>query len=482
MTDLMALEMILAERRLKHFIEQAWHILEPATPFIDGWHIGAIAEHLEAVSFGEITRLIINMPPRHMKSLEVGVFWPAWEWGPYNMAHTRWLCSSYAEILSMRDSLKCRRLIQSPWYQQRWGNRFAITGDQNQKTRFENDRQGYRIATSVRGVGTGEGGDRIVVDDPHNVSKGESALDRMMTLRWWDESMSTRINHPIKSAKILVMQRVHEKDLSGHTLAKELGYVHLCLPARYEKNHIFPLHTPKIKEDPRKEEGEPLWKGLYNHEALKALEKEMTEHSRAGQLQQRPALRGGGIFKIDHFKLVEHQPDTPIIAQAVRYWDKAGTDGGGKRTAGTLMIKKADGSGVRICDVVKGQWSEGTREKMIKNTAILDDKRWGGIRVHQVIEQEGGSGGKDSANSSVRNLAGHVAKKDVASKNKILRSEPYQAAIENDLVELVIADWTQDFIDEHENAPAGKFQDQWDSASGAYNYLYQPKAKTAGTW
>ena len=456
-------------------------MLEPNTPFAEGWHIDTICEHLEAVTNGDITRLLINIPPRHMKSILVTVMWPAWEWGPKNMPSTRWLCSSYADTLSTRDSLKCRRLINSPWYQSRWGNRFNLTGDQNQKTRFDNNKSGYRLATSVRGIGTGEGGDRIVVDDPHNAIKGESELDRMMTLRWWDESMSTRINHPDKSAKIIIMQRLHEKDLSGHVLAKEVDYVHLCLPARYEKKHPTPVSTFLLKKDKRTKEDDPLWPQLYHDVALKNLEIEMTEFSRAGQLQQRPSSRGGNIFKVDCFQLVDEIPHRNLIVKAVRYWDKAGTDGGGKRTAGTLIALMKSGK-IRICDCRKGQWSSGKREIIIKQTAILDDERWRDLRVHQVIEQEPGSGGKESAENTIKNLTGHVVKKDPAIINKVTRSEPYQAALENERVEIVIGNWTQDFIDEHELAPAGEFQDQWDSASGAFNYLHLKGNRRAGAW
>src|SRR5207253_2763107 len=117
------------------------------------------------------------------KSLLVSVFWPMWEWTTH--PSRRWLFASYAQTLSIRDSLKCRRLIQSDWYQARWGHKFALTSDQNAKVRFDNDATGYRLATSVGGVGTGEGGDRIVVDDPHNVLEAESDAVRKGTLLWW---------------------------------------------------------------------------------------------------------------------------------------------------------------------------------------------------------------------------------------------------------------------------------------------------------
>ena len=149
-----------AETKLRYFVECAWPVLEPSTPFVPGWHLDAICEHLEAVNAGQIRNLLINIPPRHMKSLAVAVFWPVWTW----LSHPefRWLFSSYALSLSIRDSLKCRRLIESKWFQDRWSKKFQLTSDQNAKMRFENNRTGYRIATSVGGAATGEGGDNVV--------------------------------------------------------------------------------------------------------------------------------------------------------------------------------------------------------------------------------------------------------------------------------------------------------------------------------
>lgn len=472
------LDQELASRKLYHYIKQAWHVIEPVTPFVDGWHIGAICEHLQAVTEGQILRLLVNVPPRHCKSSIVTVLWPTWEWGPRKMPHIRWLCASYADNLSTRDNLKSRRIIQSPWYQEQYGDIFKLTSDQNQKTRYENDKTGYRIATSVRGLGTGEGGDRIVVDDPHNTMKAESPSDRLFTLLWWDESMSTRVNHPMTSAKVIIMQRQHDRDLSGHVLEKEADYVHLCLPARYEKDHKCTW-----ARDPRKEigEGTPLWEGIYSEEALTKLEKEMTSYSIAGQLQQRPTPRGGGIFKVEGFKLVENTVAGSQIIKAVRFWDKAGTDGGGKRTAGVLMAHLKNGN-ARILDVVKGQWSAAKREARIKLVAELDDVRWQEKNVHVVLEQEPGSGGKESAEGTKKNLMGHSVKTRPAVGDKVSRSEPYQAAVENEFVELQQGAWINEFISEHEDAPNGYFSDQWDAAAGAYNELFTKNKKRAGIW
>lgn len=239
---------------LRVFAELAWHTVEAEGSFRGGWHIDALAEHLEAVSKGEIRRLAIAVPPRHMKSLMVSVFWPAYDW--IMRPDRRFLFSSYAQALAIRDAVKSRRVIQSPWFQARWGHLFKMTSDENAKERYSNDRHGYRIATSVGGRITGEGGDVVCVDDPHNVSEAESEQIREGTLRWWDEAMATRLNDAKTGAYVIIQQRVHERDLVGHILKKKGAepYTMLCLPAEFE-----PDHPQRWFRDPRTEVGEMLW-------------------------------------------------------------------------------------------------------------------------------------------------------------------------------------------------------------------------------
>jgi hypothetical protein len=280
-----------AVRSLQEFVRQAWIIVEPSTPFVPGFHIDAIIKHIEAVTREQIRNLLINVPPRHMKSLLVSVFWPAWEW----IAHPehRWLYGSYAASLSIRDSVKFRRLIESPWYQSRWGDRFDLSSDQNTKVRVDNSRSGYRIATSVGGSATGEGGDRIVCDDPHNVQEVESDTVRKGTLDWFDIVMSTRVNDPKTSATVVVMQRCHQQDLSGHLL-EQGGWEHLCLPAEYEG----PTRATSIGfSDPRTAIGELLWNERFGPQEIADLKRKLGSYAAAGQLQQRPSPLGGGIFK-----------------------------------------------------------------------------------------------------------------------------------------------------------------------------------------
>ncbi len=282
------------------YIEQAWPVIEPATPFVGGYHVDAIAKHLEAISRGDLQNLIINIPPRHSKSSLVSVLWPTWEW--IDDPHLRWLFISYGQGLSTRDSVKRRRLIESGWYREQWADRYVLTADQNQKIRFENDRTGVMIATSVNGVGTGEGGRRIVVDDPHNAKEAESDVKRGDVLEWWNGTMSTRADNPDGIARVIVMQRLHERDLVGHVCEQmEQGgeqYDVLVLPAEYEPR--VQLCLAGLEHDARTEPGQLLSPERFDRAAIERLKVSLGDHA-PGQLQQRPAPAGGTVWKVDQW-------------------------------------------------------------------------------------------------------------------------------------------------------------------------------------
>jgi hypothetical protein len=285
-----------AEANLGVFIRQAWNVLEPGK-FIPGWHLDAIVEHLSAVTAGSVRNLLINLPPRHAKSLTVSVFWPVWEW--ICNPQRRWLFTSYARQLSIRDSVRCRRLITSGWFQDRWADRFQLMPDQNAKERFDNDRGGVRLATSVGAAVTGEGGDRVVVDDPHNVIDIESRSVRERALDWWDQAMSTRMNDPKTAARVIVMQRLHERDLSGHVL-EQGGYLHLFLPAEFEPARR--CATSIGWQDPRSAEGELLWPAHIGAAEIAEYKRRLGPVAFAGQFQQRPAPVQGARFLNEWFR------------------------------------------------------------------------------------------------------------------------------------------------------------------------------------
>jgi predicted phage terminase large subunit-like protein len=326
--------------KLSTFVEHAWPIVEPATPFVHGWHIDVVCEHLEAVTAGEILRLIINVPPRTMKSLTVGVFWPAWEW--LTSPHIRWLFASYAEDLSQRDSLKCRRLIRSAGGRQdgslfqRLGYQgvlqllstqpWKLMGDQDAKSKYETTEMGVRLATGVKGLGTGEGGDRIVADDPLNAKQSRSDADRGFVNTWWDETMSTRFNQANASA-VIVMQRLHEDDLTGH-LIEQGGWHHLCLPAEYEPKHPF-VYPPtvtldtgrELAGDRRTEPGELLEPVRLSEKRLAQLRLSLGSYAYAGQMQQNPSPLEGGMFKRDWWKHWTVETLPPVWQSMIASWD-----------------------------------------------------------------------------------------------------------------------------------------------------------------
>tara|TARA_R110000803_G_scaffold26333_3_gene62436 strand:+ start:687 stop:2246 length:1560 start_codon:yes stop_codon:yes gene_type:complete len=317
----------LAERHMHEFIRQCWPSIEPGRQYKDNWHIEAICEHLEAVIAGDIRKLIINIPPRHMKSLTCDVAFPTWAW--LHKPNLQFLFASYAGALAVRDSVKCRRLIKSPWYQRNWGDKFKLSGDQNQKQRFQNDHNGHRISTSVGGALTGEGGDIIVIDDPHNVNEAESEAVRNNTLDWWDTSVQSRLNDPTTGAFVVIMQRVHQNDLTGHILHNQTAedpWTHLCVPAEFEKQHPTPFFTvlPSAthKEDPRMDEDELLWPERFTRKALDSLKVGLGTYAAAGQLQQRPAPKGGGILRSSWWRKWE-QEEVPEFIYVLQSWDTA---------------------------------------------------------------------------------------------------------------------------------------------------------------
>ena len=256
-----------------------------------------------------------------MKSISVAVALPAWTWTI--QPQKRFLFASYALSLSVRDSVKCRRLIDSQWYKQHFGQSFELTTDQNQKQRFENNMTGYRIATSVDGALTGEGGDIIVIDDPHNVREAESSTVRQGVLDWWDQAMQSRLNDPKTGAFVIIMQRVHENDLTGHILANEYDdWDHLCLPARYEVGHPTHASSSLNFEDPRTKEGDLLWPERIDERTLSKLERSLGSYAAAGQLQQRPMPKGGGILRAEWWVPWE-KDELPDIEYIIQSWDTA---------------------------------------------------------------------------------------------------------------------------------------------------------------
>lgn len=316
-----AKQLRLAERDLIEFTKLVWEIIEPGVQFKDTWHLRAIADHLQAVSTGEVNNLLINIPPGCMKSILVSVAWPAWEWS--KNSKLRYLGASYGADLAIRDAQKCRDIIMSDIYQSAWPD-VQIKKGSDQKTKYELTSGGWRMATSVGGRATGEHPDRKIVDDPTNAKQAESDAERTAANVWFDRTLSTR-GESRGARTVVVMQRLHEQDLTGHILSEKYDYEHLCLPMEYEapkKKHVTVLGW----EDPRAKLGSLLWPEMFPPASVGKLKKLLGEYGTAGQLQQRPAPEGGGILKTSHFQLWPKGRELPVFDKIVQSYDGAYDD------------------------------------------------------------------------------------------------------------------------------------------------------------
>jgi len=375
------------KRSLATFVKKAWHVLEPSQPYIHGWHIDAMCEHLEAVTDGDLTRLLVNVPPGTMKSMLMAIFWPAWEWGPKGKPGNRFIGSSHSESMSIRDCRKMRLLITSEWYQKRWP--LNLTGDQNEKKFFENEKTGWRLACAVASL-TGRRGDRVLWDDPHSTEDAHSKAKLATALRVFKETLPSRLNSPKDSAIIVVMQRLNEQDVSGEILAGEYGYEHLCLPMEFDPQRK--CVTSIGFEDPRKEENELLFPERFPREVVDRDKKIMGSHAVAGQFQQRPNTLGGGLIKGEYFVYYKVPPK---IKYRIIYADTA------MKTAERHDYSVLECWGMcedgKICllDLLRGKWESHELERRAiafwqKHKAL--DNELGPLRTMEVEDKASGTG------------------------------------------------------------------------------------------
>src|SRR5215475_929481 len=270
------------------FVRYFWQVIEPETKLVEGWLLDAIAEHLEAVTLGKVTRLLINVPPGSMKSLMVNVFWPAWEWGAMGMAHLRYVSFSYSSGLTERDNLKFKKLVVSERFKELWGDKFAL--EKEGEIKITNNKTGSKFASSVKGIGTGERGDRVVIDDPHDVHKSESDVVRTDTVRWFRETITDRLNNLDDSAIVIIMQRVHQGDISGFILEQGWAYTHLMVPMEFETGRA-PFNALGWS-DPRSEDGDLAWPERFSPEAVANIEREKGSWAYACNPYEAPVLMG----------------------------------------------------------------------------------------------------------------------------------------------------------------------------------------------
>jgi len=319
-TNKEALEYELAGCRedLSLFIEKTFEILNPGTPYLHNWHVDLIAEYLEACEKREIKRLIINMPPRALKSISASVAFPAWLLG--RDPTKKIMAASYAETLSYQHSMDCRSVIQSDWYNMCFPNT-KLSPDQNEKSKFMTTKRGHRIATSVGAATLGLGGQFLLVDDCHTPAQAASDDVRDSQLKWFDNTFSTRLDDKERDVIIVIMQRLHQRDLSGYLL-KNGGWTHLCLPALFSKRQTFTIG----KFSKTVEVGEYLHPERFSKKFLDNERATKGETFVAGQYMQVPVPEGGGLIKNKWFQLWPSDKKLPRFVYVMQIWDTAFTE------------------------------------------------------------------------------------------------------------------------------------------------------------
>jgi len=514
------------EDSLYTFLKHAWKYID-ASPFTEGWPIEAIAEHLQAVVDGDIRRLIINIPPRMGKSSITSCAFPAWTWAQPFTSPTcgpgvQFLHASYAQQLSLRDSVKCRRLIESPWYRGLWGDRFKLTSDQNTKGRFDNDKNGSRLSTSVGSALTGEGGSIIVVDDPNAAQEAFSEATIAATIEWWDSALSTRLNDPKTGAFVVIQQRLSEEDLTGHIMSKDRGeWTHLCLPMRYEwSRHSYTSigwHDPRgvddndeplvevapngdrmpvspeaqIELDER--EGTLLWPDRFGAEEVEILERQLGPWAAAGQLQQRPEPKGGGIIKREWWQpwvgdiypnmdLIIATLDTAYTTKtdndpsAMTVWGVFSSDvsvqaptHAGNRHGGMMEYHRQyteTAPRVMLMDAWQGRYE---LHDLVSKVAITCRK----MKVDVLLIENKAAG--HSVAQEIRRMYGFekfgVQMFDPKSQDKLARLYSVQHLFAEGLVFAPIKQWAEMVITQVGQFPKGKHDDLVDTVSMAMRHL-----------
>lgn len=453
MTEERLLQAIL-RNDFRSFIAKAFQSINPGTRYLPNWHIDLIAEYLEAARAGEINRLVINMPPRALKSLCVSVAWPAWLLG--KNPTSRIMAASYAQPLSLKHSLDSRAILQSGWYRRLFPG-VRLTHDQNEKHKFITTARGFRLATSVGGVATGEGGNFLIVDDPMSPLQATNKIWREHVNTWFDQTFATRLDDKQRGVMILVMQRLHHHDLSGYLLDKG-GWEHLCLPMIADRTQHYQFHDV----DYTMQEGELLHPMRDTQATIERLRQEIGSHAFASQYQQQPLPEEGRIVKAHWFGRYDDIPD-PVV-RTVQSWDTA-IKSGNQHDASVCMTVKETASGAYIQDVLVIREEYPSLKKIVSQLAdihladavLIEDKASG----QQLIQ--------DLRRESSLPIIPVMPKGD-----KITRFSAVSALIEAGRIYLPRqARWLARFEAEILEFPYGSHDDQVDALSQYLGWLRQ---------
>lgn len=504
---------IINERKLRakvlrksfyEFFKYFWDTIV-AEKFSPNWHIEYLCWELQILAeriFNGLPKeydLVINISPGSSKSTVVSQIFPAWCWT--NMPTFRWIGGSHSYDLSLRDSVACRDIVESEQYQELFPG-IVLREDMNRQGLFVNTFKGGRLACSVGSKVTGWHGHCLGVDDPIDPESALSEADMKQVNRWMSNTLPSRGIYKSDTPMILVMQRLAQNDPSGEKLElmrRKARVRHICIPAEIVRDDdgslLVNIQPPELikyyKPSPPLNDGTPypnlvMDPKRLNGQHLRDFHRTLGEYGYAGQYLQDPVPLKGAMFDITKLHISDGAP--PRMVRMIRAWDKAATKDAGAYSAGVLMGLDKFGD-YWILDVVRGQWTPTDREAMIKNTAKMDRKGAhgrignlvGDVPVEIVVEQEGGSGGIESTDNTIRNLAGFkiIGKRVTGKKEERAWAFASQVGVK-DHVHVLNREWTHEYVQELRFFPHGRFKDQVDGSSLAFNRMARPKKKVGG--
>jgi len=474
----------MAKRSLFRFTKEFWSEISADDPSWN-WHIPLLCRKAEeyiyrvAANKPKKSDLIINISPGTTKSTIFSQMAPAWAWA--NWPWMKFICASYSDLLALEQADKCRTIVKSKKYQTYFPyiqmrkdkdskkNYQIIYWEENEKTgKIEELNGGSRYSTSVGGSLTGFHGHVGIIDDPVSPAQTDSQTELATANRWLGQTLSTRKISKANTPILMIMQRLHENDPTGYMLCKKNKKIeHICLPGTCIGYEVKPEKYKKKYKD-----------GIFdvqrmNKDVLVEMEADLGQYGFAGQVGQQPTPPSGGMFNVKRLTRIDFMPDLKEIVQSVRYWDKAGSHEEGAYTVGVLMHRLKSGQFL-VSDVVRGQWAALERENNISRIIKIDSTIFK-KNMRTYIEQEGGSGGKESAESTIRTNSGYLIEADRPVGDKTTRADTYSVQVNGGNVLILKADWNTEYKSELQYFPKSTYKDQVDSSSGAFAKLHRLK-------